>query len=511
MRVSSETPPIAQPGINCWRIDRAHRFYCIQDAADYFRLVREAMLTARHSVFLLGWDTMADTDLLPGETRADAPTRLAPLLRYIARRTPLLQIYLLTWDYASVYALERDPFARLKFTWRMPKNVHFSFDDHHPIGASHHQKVVVVDDELAFCGGIDLTGHRWDTCEHRVQEPRRLNASDEPYDPYHEVQAMMDGPAAAALGTLARDRWRALGRTSLPRLRRPDTSLWPEHLAPDLVDVDVMISRTLPGMEDSPEVRECEALFFDAIRAAERTIYIESQYFTNGRIASALADRLAEPDGPELILVSPQDCHGWLEQQTIGVFRAEAFARLCAADRHKRLRLVYPAASRAQNVPTFVHSKVMIVDDTFLRIGSANISNRSMAVDTECDVAIEAAGNAQTRGGIRRVRDRLIAEHLHMSTDVVCREIERAGCVRAVVDAHMQAERCLAPLALEAADTDVSPVLKAAADPEEPLSEVPSSSGLLAMGQAVVNLIAHVTPGVRKRVKRRRHRWAEFG
>ncbi len=75
----------------------------------------------------------------------------------------------------------------------MPRQVRFCFDDHHPIGASHHQKIVVVDDELAFCGGIDLTGHRWDTPAHRLDEPARINANGTPYEPYHEVQAMVDG------------------------------------------------------------------------------------------------------------------------------------------------------------------------------------------------------------------------------------------------------------------------------------------------------------------------------
>ncbi len=38
-----------------------------------------------------------------------------------------------------------------------------------------------------------------------------------------------------------------------------------------------------------------------------------------------------------------------------------------------------------------VHSKVMIVDDGFLRVGSANLNNRSMGADTECDLAFEAS------------------------------------------------------------------------------------------------------------------------
>jgi hypothetical protein len=146
----------------------------------------------------------------------------------------------------------------------------------------------------------------------------------------------------------------------------------------DLADVDVMIARTLPAVEDDPEVRENEALFFDAIRAADRTIYLESQYFTNSRIAEALAGRLGEPDGPEIILVSPKVCHGWLEQHTVGAFRSEAFQRLLAADRFGRLRLVYPAASRSQDVPDVRALQGVLIIDGHVRCASArrNLSNR---------------------------------------------------------------------------------------------------------------------------------------
>ena len=135
----------------------------------------------------------------------------------MVRRRPRLRCYVLIWDYAALYTLERDPFARWRLGWRMPRQVRFSFDDHHPIGGSHHQKIVLVDDELAFCGGIDLTGHRWDTPAHRLDEPARVNANGTPYEPYHEIQAMVDGPVAASLGALVRDRWRALGEKTRPR------------------------------------------------------------------------------------------------------------------------------------------------------------------------------------------------------------------------------------------------------------------------------------------------------
>src|SRR4029434_4629405 len=114
----------------------------------------------------------------------------------------------------------------------------------------------------------------------------------------------------------------------------------------------------------------------------------------------------------EIFVVIPKECHGWVEQQTMGALRDEALRTLIAADRWRRLRGVYPAASRARNVPTFIHSKVMIADDRFVRIGSANFSRRSMGVDTECDLAVDAAGDPRIEVGVRQIRTRLLAEHL---------------------------------------------------------------------------------------------------
>jgi phospholipase D1/2 len=473
VRAAIDRPPvtgIVQPGRNCWRVDRADRFSSIQDAADYFRLVRQALLAARETVFLLGWDLMANVDLDPGAAPDGAPTELHRLLGYVARRQPRLRCYLLTWDYGSLYTLERDPFTRWRLGWRTPRRVRFGFDDRHPVGASHHQKVIVVDDQLAFCGGIDLTAHRWDTSAHRVEEPHRVTPLGKPYGPYHEVQAMLSGAAAASLGVLARDRWRALGAERLPPVGKPTRDLWPATVTADLTEVDVAISRTMPGSEAHPAVRECESLFLDSIAAARHAIYIESQYFTNHALGRALEARLREPAGPEVIIVAPKKCEGWLEQKTMGVFRAAVFRGLIAADTHRRLRLVYPAASRAQDVPTFVHSKVMIVDDVFVRIGSANCSHRSMGMDTECDVAVEADGSAAVREGIRRIRDRMLAEHLDMEPGDLTREIERAGSLRAVVDAHAQGEHTLVPIETPAEIEDGTPdLVKAAADPDEPL------------------------------------------
>jgi phospholipase D1/2 len=478
-------PNILQPGRNCWRMDRANQFHSVQDAADYFRLVREALLSARKTVFVLGWDIFASVDLLPaagpnaetgaagpkGPALREAPTRLDQLLNYIARRRPDLHCYILIWDYAALYTLERDPWSRWRLGWRTHRHIHFGFDDRHPVGGSHHQKIVVVDDSLAFCGGIDLTGHRWDTSAHRVVEPARTSFGNKPYGPYHEVQAMVSGPAAASLGTVARDRWRALGEKKMPPMHTASEDLWPHDVAPDLTDVDVAIVRTVPGSDTHQPIREAEALFLDSIAAAKESIYIESQYFTNEALSSALAERLREPHGPEVVIVSPAECHGWLEQNTMCAFRNDVFKLMLAADRYKRLRLVYPAASQTQNVPTFVHSKVMVVDDRLVRIGSANFSRRSMAVDSECDLAVEATGDRDTRAGILRIRDRLIAEHLGQTMEAVARGIARAGSIRAFIDSHQRAEHTLVPIQLPPNDeTVVSEAARVIADPEEPIA-----------------------------------------
>ena len=468
---------LVRPGHNCWRVERATRFFCIQDAADYFRLVRYAILQARHTVFSVGWDIQATLDLVPDGATDGAPTRLNELLRWVVRRRPRLRCHILTWDYAALYTLERDPLTRWRLGWRMPRQVRFGFDDHHPLGGSHHQKIVVVDDELAFCGGVDLTGHRWDTASHRVEEPHRLDAIGTPYGPYHEIQAMADGPLAAALGVLVRDRWRALGERTPPPATVAPRGLWPADIEPDMTDVDVAIARTMPPSERNEAIRECEQLFVDSIAAAERSIYIESQYFTNDMLTRALAWRLEEADGPEVIAVVPAECEGWVEKQTMGALRREVLGHLVAADRHRRLRIVYPAASRVHEVPTFVHSKVMIVDDRLVRIGSANLSRRSMGVDSECDLAAHAATTSHRRG-VQRIRERLLGEHLGMTPDAVAAESARLGSLRALVDACVERDRTLVRVDIDVPAEAPTDVLRTAADPSEPV-DVGSMIGVI--------------------------------
>src|SRR5690606_27474457 len=118
----------------------------------------------------------------------------------------------------------------------------------------------------------------------------------------HDVMMAVDGAAAAALGELCRERWR---RATGLRPASPPTGsdVWPEGLRADLTGVPVGIARTEPAWNGRPAKLENEALYLKAIGAARQWIYLESQYFASSAVGDALAARLAEPDGPEVVVV----------------------------------------------------------------------------------------------------------------------------------------------------------------------------------------------------------------
>lgn len=417
---------IIQPGRNCWRVEAANRVAFLIDGEAYFGAVRDALEQARESVYILGWDIDSRIRLDHNGGRDGYPERLGEFLNALVQRRRGLHIHILVWDFAMIYALEREWLPIYKLGWQSHRRLHFRMDGRHPAGASQHQKVVVIDDQAAFVGGMDLSKWRWDTTAHHPADPRRSGPEGHHYPPYHDVQILVTGPAARALGELARERWR---RATGERLRPPQAppEPWPAGLRPDLERVEVAIARTFPRYNGWGEVREVERLYADAIGAARRHIFIENQYFTSHRIAELLAARLSERSGPEIVVILPKRSSGWLEQHTMDVLRARLLKRLFAADRHRRLGIFYP--EHPEVLPEFIniHDKVMVVDDEFLRIGSANLSNRSMGFDSECDLAIEARGDPLLSASIAAFRSRLLAEHLETRPEIVDQVMRREG------------------------------------------------------------------------------------
>lgn len=435
------------PGRNCWRTASASRVAVLIDAAAYFDAVVAAVARAQRSVLILSWDVDSRTPLGGG----CSSHRLGEVLHAALERKPRLDVRVLNWDFALLYVFERELFAAYRRDWYAHPRMHFRTDGTHPFGASHHQKVVVVDDAVAFAGGLDICSRRWDTSSHDPNDPRRVDLAGDPYPPFHDVQIAVDGDAARALGDLARERWRlATGEHLTPTAVRGDP--WPRSVTPDFTNVEVAIARTLPATRaETPAVREVEMLFRDAIRDARRSIYAENQYLTWPGVADALLTRLDEPDGPEVVLVVPREGCGWLEEQTMSMRRERVVQRLLAGDRHGRLRILAPvvrgdASSDVEGgVSVNVHSKVMIVDDTFLRVGSANLSSRSMAVDTECDVAL-AGYDDETRAGIAGVRDRLLADHLGVAAADVASTFAATGSLIATITRLQGGPHTLEPL-----------------------------------------------------------------
>ncbi|MGZ9114677.1 MAG: phospholipase D-like domain-containing protein, partial [Brevundimonas sp.] len=160
------------------------------------------------------------------------------------------------------------------------------------------------------------------------------------------------------------------------------------------------------------EVRENEALHLDAIRGAKKLIYFENQYFTSPVIATALAERLAEENGPEIILVSTGSSPSWFDRMTMDTARSEILFRLEQADRHNRFFAFTPYTEGGERI--IVHAKVSIYDDAVLRVGSTNLNNRSFGFDTECDVAAEPRSRAG-RDAIRAFRHRTIGHWIGIS------------------------------------------------------------------------------------------------
>ncbi|NIR59338.1 MAG: hypothetical protein GWO02_07360 [Gammaproteobacteria bacterium] len=235
-------------------------------------------------------------------------------------------------------------------------------------------------------------------------------------------------------------------------------------------DATVGIARTEPAHGARPEVREVERAYLDGIAAARRTLYIENQYLTAHVIVEALAARLAEPQGPEVVIVLPRACPGWLEETTMGVLRARVLRRLRDADRHRRLRVYAPIVPGLHGTSLAVHSKLLVADDALLRIGSANLSNRSMGFDTECDLWVEAGEGTEVAGAIARLRAELLGEHLGVPPGAVVEAQRRTGSLIAAVESLRGGARSLEPLAGEVPESlDRLIPDSALIDPERPM------------------------------------------
>ena len=441
------------------------------DAAAYFGALRQSMIQAKHSIYILGWDVDSRAPLCGPSGCVDdgLPRELGPFLSALAGRNPDLQIKILLWDYSLFFTSEREVMPAFSLRWRMPPQIDLCLDDAIPLGSSHHQKIAIIDERIAFSGGLDLTIRRWDNCDHDPANCHRVDPAGKAYRPFHDIHSIVDGTAASALAELARERWRRAAFETLPAIDT-DNDPWPENLEPEFRNVEVGISRTEPPFSDHNEVREVETLFDDMIAAARRAIYIESQYLTSAVIARRLASVMRRRPELEAVIVTPRSYHGVLERAVMLTGRARFMRILHKAGVAERVLVAAPRVHHdGELIDVSVHSKLLIVDDRYLRVGSANISNRSMGTDTECDVTFACEDDQDNRSAIERARNRLLAEHCGATIEEVQAAVAKTGSLVSAVKSLPQRDHRLHPIRHDRSRQAAPTTLEGLADPARPI------------------------------------------
>jgi phosphatidylserine/phosphatidylglycerophosphate/cardiolipin synthase-like enzyme/uncharacterized membrane protein YdjX (TVP38/TMEM64 family) len=428
------------------------RAWIYWDAANYFKAFIEACSNATHEIFITGWDIHSETNLAPDWDGSWVPRRwsLNHFLLSLLESKPDLHINLLCWDYAPIYLLEREKLQALRFGWFSHPRMHFKMDAAHPVGASQHQKFVVVDQSIAFLGGLDLTIRRWDSCKHEARHVLRVDPEGQPYGPYHDIQIAFTGSQAKRVAELFCERWKKATEDEL-LLRSIKHEFRPQML-PDVYafeDVMLGLSQTLPSFRDNIPSFEIAQLYQDCLEAAEHHIILENQYLTSRHIVEILANVLRKKAGPELVIILPELAGGWLEQNTMGLLQAQALYALRKADEHERLQVFFPAQRDLAKTKGYitVHSKVMVVDSRIISVGSANLNNRSMGFDSELNATL------QLQKPCYGFTAQLLSHHTEAKASDVKEILEQGGSVREAIQLlnRRSAKRFLQKFPIQAA------------------------------------------------------------
>ena len=261
----------------------------------------------------------------------------------------------------------------------------------------HHEKTIVIDDRVAFVGGIDLTsetGDRYDTSEH----PARASLG------WHDASARIEGPAVGDVAEHFRMRWCEVTSETLPPVAPSEPAGTSE----------VQIVRTVPEhiytAAPRGDFRILES-YLRALQAAERFIYLENQFLWSPEIAAALRAKLADPASPDfrILLVLPAKPTSG-NDDTRGVL-----GELIEEDGDDGRILACTLYARSGRVadPVYVHAKIGIIDDAWLTLGSANLNEHSLFNDTEMNLVVHDRDLAAS------TRRRLWAEHLELPIEQV--------------------------------------------------------------------------------------------
>jgi phosphatidylserine/phosphatidylglycerophosphate/cardiolipin synthase-like enzyme len=379
------------------------RLEVLPDGDEALPLIAEAVDRARSHVHVAGWHVAASFALVRGERRRTVREVLAEA----AERVP---VRVLTWRGAPVPVFHptRAEVRRGRDELVRGTKIRCALDGRERPMHCHHEKLVIVDDEVAFVGGIDLTdlaGDRFD----RPGHPDRGALG------WHDAATRLHGPAVADVAAHFRMRWHEVTGESLPESAAPGEA--GAH--------EVRVVRTVPEKIYDAVPRGDFGIawaYLDALRSAQRLIYLESQFLWSPEVVAVLADKLRAPPSDDFRMVivlpaRPNDGSDDTRGQLGVLVEADGDGdRLLACALYARGR-----AGDERPSTVYVHSKVGIVDDRWLTVGSANLNEHSLFNDTEMNVICADPDLA------RSTRERLWAEHLGEGVPV-------SGDPRALVD-----------------------------------------------------------------------------
>lgn len=376
----------------------------IWEAGPFYDRISDCLESAENFAIFVGWQVdsrlpmkrpaLYDLNPLGRETFQQK------LIRLCEARAQL-QIFLLMWDHAYFYSLERETWQGRIWESIHPR-IHFVFDNRHPFGGSHHEKICLIDGRIAFCGGIDLCGDRWDSPQHLFHDPRRsLDWITEQHGPYHDLAVQVTGPICEKIQCHIAERWRTLCRIPFPNTTRHKLSA--EQVARH--GHTVYLSRTSIPIAASPEspraIREVEFLFRDLILCAKKRIILEGQYYWSPQINDLLITQVLKMKNQdfEIILILTDLEKTDTPTRKMAHYQYHLLQKLNKAAHASGVRLLC-GNPYSFSRPVYIHSKLILVDDQYLSIGSANFATRALRLDTELNLTLEA---------------RTPSEHLHIS------------------------------------------------------------------------------------------------
>jgi phosphatidylserine/phosphatidylglycerophosphate/cardiolipin synthase-like enzyme len=360
------------------------------DGADALPLIADELRAARSHIHMTNWFLSPDFDLVRGEQ----PVVLHHLLGELAER---VDVRILVWAGAPLplFRPSRREVRDMRDRLTKQTRIQCELDSKERPMHCHHEKTIVIDDRVAFVGGIDLTyqaGDRFDSARH----PARSAPG------WHDATARIEGPAVTDVAEHFRMRWQEVNGEQLA----------PASPAESAGEVELQIVRTVPEqVYDAVPRGDFRILesYTAALRGAERYIYVENQFLWSPEIARVLRDKLTNPPSPDfrMLFVLPANPKSG-NDDTRGVL-----AELIDADRDngRMLACTLYARSGPRADAIYVHAKIAIVDDRWLTLGSANLNEHSLFNDTEMNLV------AHNPALTVRTRQRLWGEHLELPAD----------------------------------------------------------------------------------------------